>query len=1225
MANRREHRLVFEPLEQRILLAASRLGLNLVDPGVSVATVSAVTNSIVNDPTRTNWSHLSSTLQDLYEERTVAVDRELVADSLIIDDMGRVAVTIWADDITALVSTLEEIGYQESSTLDWAKASDGWLPIDVMPHVARLGELGLRGILPQYPVIARAGNVLTQGDLALRTDRVRDFMFGGQPIDGTGVTVAVISNSYGVNGNSGAELPGDVLLVQEGEAGDSDEGRAMLEIIHDIAPGAKLAFSAATGGYTENAVRLETLVNQAKAMWPLNELIVVDDIGSITEADFQESPWGAAIERLVATENIAYFSAAGNAGNSAWENVDSAGARLPFTTTVGEEIDNGTQIINGPFYQFQNIGGVADYRQRIKVPPLGKGFHQIALSWNEPRGNVQTDLDIYLLDPDPTKNLIRYSGTDDNLTQQDAIEIVSFQNDTLEAREFDLVIHHYAGPAPSHVRLMSEVRVTTLDNATNSPTIYGHTAAISSMAVGAAPYWNQAVPESFSAHGPATLLYNLNGFAFLPQFVVRDKPDFTAIDKADTSFFGQSDLDQNGFLNFAGTSASAPHAAAVAALVWQVNNALTAPQLYQQLRDTAFNIEIPGERADGWDKATGFGMVDAFRAVFGDPVPIHVSTLPGKTFVEDFESGLLGKHWEVNTKGAGYVFVTDADEASHVAKTATLIDLNEALGEMVMHVDLTGMSNIVLQYEQREYGNPDEPMSVKFDGHENSDGVALSIDGKIWYRIDNLIDRASRRRFHSHFIDLTKFANDNGLALGSNVRIKFQNYDANGFGFGLDNIAVFEKQVDGYVFEDKAAFNGLRGAQEKSIDKVKVEVHRKSDNALIKTVNPDDKGYFVIGGLPVGVEYYLQFVPTGRMTALSPLNPQLLPAQNRTADFLVPPLSGPLPHFEVGFTSGLTESQRLTVIEALRTAEPALKQALLKSTNGTLLTIPGFGQVPFLGDQITKSLAANGLMEQLVALLYERPKIIAETAPVGPTLSADAYFRVNIDGRTPAEISVAATATQTNTTLVDLASDINAAIAAAGLEDVLFAEVDSGKLVLASLQTGGPPTLSVATLRLTGTSNPVAFGQLSQDVEFSIDVYRGSNNTPVDIEILKSITADNANATELAADLTALLAGSGIAASVNRQGRLALVAVDPQITRIVLNQSGAQLGPLSELGFTNGGTSKRRFSRHRRRFRRSALSALTSPLHQILTPSIRWRSPWKRRTPHLAAKHSTTK
>jgi hypothetical protein len=87
-----------------------------------------------------------------------------------------------------------------------------------------------------------------------------DFTRLGYGIDGTGVKIGVISNSYNTRGAAATDvqygdLPGsnnpdgytknvDVLKDIDPSSGIvmSDEGRAMLQIIHDIAPGAELAF-----------------------------------------------------------------------------------------------------------------------------------------------------------------------------------------------------------------------------------------------------------------------------------------------------------------------------------------------------------------------------------------------------------------------------------------------------------------------------------------------------------------------------------------------------------------------------------------------------------------------------------------------------------------------------------------------------------------------------------------------------------------------------------------------------------------------------------------------------------------------------------------------------------------------------------------------------------------------------------------------------------------------
>ena len=70
-------------------------------------------------------------------------------------------------------------------------------------------------------------------------------------VDGTGVTLGVISDSVNQynGGLSDSESTGNlptsppVNVLSDGSAGSTDEGRAMLEDIYDVAPGAHLAFA----------------------------------------------------------------------------------------------------------------------------------------------------------------------------------------------------------------------------------------------------------------------------------------------------------------------------------------------------------------------------------------------------------------------------------------------------------------------------------------------------------------------------------------------------------------------------------------------------------------------------------------------------------------------------------------------------------------------------------------------------------------------------------------------------------------------------------------------------------------------------------------------------------------------------------------------------------------------------------------------------------------------
>ena len=68
-------------------------------------------------------------------------------------------------------------------------------------------------------------------------------------------------------------------------------------------------------------------------------------------------------------------------------------------------------------------------------------------------------------------------------------------------------------------------------------------------------------------------------------------------------------------------------------------------------------------------------------------------------------------------------------------------------------------------------------MPEKFVGSNNSDGVALSVDGTNWYRLISLTGDNSPQHYQTKTFDLTKFAAQNYLTLGEDVQIKFQQFD----------------------------------------------------------------------------------------------------------------------------------------------------------------------------------------------------------------------------------------------------------------------------------------------------------------------------------------------------------------------------------------------------------------------------------------------------------------
>ena len=347
--------------------------------------------------------HVDSLLQQHFVQSQQGVLSESSVSNLLVrDDQGRIGVNVRADDVATLLPNLAQLGFVEHVVSE--SAVEGWLPVDAIDEVDQLVDEGLRVLEAQRPLVTHSSGLFTsQGDNSQFAERVRSFSSGGDPIDGTGITVAILSDSFEHLSPLSAttEVPADTLIVApavtELISGVplTDEGRAIAEIIHDLAPGANIAFAAGANTQTGMVTQLDNLVSDARAQWPTNRIIVIDNITLAEEFTFQAGPWADRIEELVnppmgsTDPPIAYIAAAGNQGALAWENIDSIGARLPFNPTEGEIVFNGA-VIADDFHTFRLEGGGDDFRQRIVVEPGSRV--DITLSWDQPEYHVTSCL-----------------------------------------------------------------------------------------------------------------------------------------------------------------------------------------------------------------------------------------------------------------------------------------------------------------------------------------------------------------------------------------------------------------------------------------------------------------------------------------------------------------------------------------------------------------------------------------------------------------------------------------------------------------------------------------------------------------------------------------------------------------------------------------------------------------------------------------------------------------
>ena len=528
-------------------------------------------------------SRISGHLLDMYQEYKDLTSRNenglsSSSDIMEIDSSGKnIAVRITAHDVENLLPSLEEVGFKVIGSEPELHFLEGWMPIEEIPELESLDEQGLMGVLPIAPPRTKTGLVTSQADFVLEADRVRASLPEG--FDGTGVTIGVLSDSYDVSGNGSAaediasgdlpadgvdvlqELPSDIEI--DGiEIDGIDEGRAMLQLIHDIAPGADLKFATAFPTPTKFADNIRALADAGAD-------IIVDDIG-LPQPFFQDGVIAQAVDDVVTKNGALYFSATGNDGNIAYES-----ANINFAS---DTIDG----ITGNFYDFDPSDKV-DTRQLITIPN-GDGV-EFDFQWDDPfytTNGVDTDLDIYLINA--TTGEIVASSAEKNISSQTPFESFFFENNT-DQTDFEVAIKLFDGPEPGRIKYIpfglggfnSDPATIYQEFATNSPTIFGQPAAINASAVAAAPYYDQKNPQFFTSVGPTTILFEADGTRkTTPE--IRQKPNITAIDDVDTTFFppgGLDDVDGNGFPNFPGTSAAAPHAAAIAALIKQAN-----PEIY---------------------------------------------------------------------------------------------------------------------------------------------------------------------------------------------------------------------------------------------------------------------------------------------------------------------------------------------------------------------------------------------------------------------------------------------------------------------------------------------------------------------------------------------------------------------------------------------------------------------------------------------------------------------
>jgi len=547
-----------------------------------------------------------------------------------------------------LKTALIDLGLQHPAL--FANDVGGWLPVSQL-NAATLSDqvLAIRAAMPR----TRAA-VATQGDYVQQSDVVRS----ANSLNGSGITVGVLSDSYdcyavyaepgsGVpaSGTTGyapygftataatdmstGALPSTVNVLEEAEQGDggclnygaplelpfTDEGRAMMQIIHVVAPGAALAFYTAENSEADFANGIETLASTAGAK------VIADDVGYFDEPFFQDGIVAQAIDTVEAA-GVAYFSAAGNDSDLGYDNL------APTFATAGSGVNAGEFLLN-----FDTSAATTTTTLPVSIPSMIPGeFVAIVLEWDQPyitgapnSGGSQNQLDLCVanvigndsITNDDLSALPTNYCTGPNATGSDPVQIILVGNPANASGNSDTetlnILVGLAGgtAAPGRIKVAVEddgLGSTITQFATHSGTLQGHPGAAGAAAVGAAFYFQTpacgttpAILEAYSSEGGTPILFDVTGKPLAtPEY--RQKPNFVAPDGVNTTFFGfplsagsvttsiAGCAENYSYPNYYGTSAATPHVAGAAALFLQANASLTPAQIYLALQDSGVGV-----------------------------------------------------------------------------------------------------------------------------------------------------------------------------------------------------------------------------------------------------------------------------------------------------------------------------------------------------------------------------------------------------------------------------------------------------------------------------------------------------------------------------------------------------------------------------------------------------------------------------------------------------------
>jgi hypothetical protein len=547
------------------------------------------------------------------------------------DAYGRIGLLVVVKETSPqLTGIIKQMGGEvEFISADWKNISV-YMPIDQVENLANNDEVLI--VRPLMGGITNTGSVTSEGDNIHHAVNVRTDL----NVKGDSINIGVISDgctSWAQSQALGDLPPGfgppNFLFANGPKIGSGDEGTAMMEIVYDLAPNASIYFYGAMGiggGMPTMVDAIQRLVREKGCK------VIVDDLTYWGEPMFEDGTvatqgFVAAAAKWAIDTGVVYISSAGNwaqgglTDRSHYQRVylDINGLTPVPPPPAGPKIALPNGPIRVPFPPpFDNLNdfgnGITDVGLQIITPAISEANSEnlvVVLQWPNPWQGSNDDYDLYLYDKNLNFKIAQSITVQDGTAPQDPYEIISLTHDAVR-ETLNIVINHYSKVGAGPDALLDLYIYDCLKVEYNTPqnSIWGHPGVPGVIAVGAVPYNNITNIEPYSSIG--------NYDVYFPAFASRPKPDVIAVDGVQIT--GVGPFPPQGGGRFWGTSAAAPHVAAMAGLLLSKCPTMTPAQVQSKFERTA--VDLGGV---GFDSIYGYGRADIQRAM------LEVDTAVGHT------------------------------------------------------------------------------------------------------------------------------------------------------------------------------------------------------------------------------------------------------------------------------------------------------------------------------------------------------------------------------------------------------------------------------------------------------------------------------------------------------------------------------------------------------------------------------------------------------------------